>query len=171
MHSSSGALQDGNIIQTFITVFQNCLFYYVATRSTMSAPTFTELRSCSLFVDAKLRSTDGTEWDIHKIVLSRVGRFFFSAFTHPTFSGVLDLDANSDIVKCIIDFSYEGDHFSGFLIYLLWGVEELPSTGCFISLRPKYVTKTDVGTSPMNSLLSQDRVLRMVLKKRIAFFT
>ena len=74
----------------------------------MLGPSYSSMRAQNLFTDAVVLSESGSEWRVHKVILSRLGSFFFNAFSFPSFSGTLDLCASDDVVQCIVDLAYEG---------------------------------------------------------------
>jgi len=80
----------------------------VTLHATSIALSLVEMRDKGLFVDVTLRSNDGKEYRAHKVLMARLGQFFLTAFTHPSFQGEINIEASSDILECLIDMAYGG---------------------------------------------------------------
>jgi len=72
------------------------------------ALSYAEMREQELFTDAAIKSSSGQEWRVHKVVMSRSGRFFSTAFSYQSFTGTLDLGVRDNVVQALIDSAYKG---------------------------------------------------------------
>jgi len=74
----------------------------------MIGPSFSDMREQNRFTDAVITSDSGLEWNVHKVVMSRLGMFVYNSFSFPSFNGTLNMAVSDEVVQCIIDLAYKG---------------------------------------------------------------
>jgi len=75
----------------------------------MRGPSFSDMREQNCFTDAVITSESGFEWNVHKVVMSRLGIFVYNSFKYPSFNGTLNMSVSDEVVQCIIDLAYKGE--------------------------------------------------------------
>jgi len=75
----------------------------------MMGPSFSEMREQYIFTDAVIKSASGMEWNVHRVVMSRLGRFMCKAFLYKSLNGTLEMPVSDEVCQCIVDLAYKDE--------------------------------------------------------------